>query len=419
MRHGFLLSATIAALACTGSDDSRGAAAAGIATVFDSTGDTIVARVDGPVPVTALRTLTQVLRIAPAEHDTTLFSVVSDLVVDAAHRIWVWDSQTGTLFLFDSIGALVRRIGRRGSGPGEFSQGNGFAALSDTGLAALDYANGRLSFFNARGDLVTSWPVTSSFSTVSGLVTDRSNALYLRRPVAPAGGGEVVGRMGLVRLNDGGAFGDSLVPLDLPVTRDAYVAVSPQGMRMSAPNPFAANYHWDWHPAGYFVVAHGGTYEVILARKAGKPVVIRRALPSVPVLPAERAVERERIVWQMRRVQPGWQWPGPEITEKAPISAITVTRDGNIWVRVASPSEPIPDDELPPQRENTMPIRRHRAAAVYELFAPDGLFLGRVPMPPRTVLAEADGDLVWAVERDRDGLAAIVRYRLNAPPRAH
>ena len=409
-----LLAGTV--LSCASNDRSSGGAA-GLATVFDSTADTITARIEGSVPVSALRSMDVVMRIAPAADDTSLFSEVSDFEVDLANRIWIYDYQNRRLFLFDSTGALVRRIGRQGSGPGEFSSGNGIVALPDTGVAILDAQNARLSFFAANGDFRTSLPVPSGFSTNNGLLSDRSHTLYLRRPVTPPREGEILGRMGLVRLAADGAFGDSLAPPDIQVQRETYVAVSKDGKSRSATSTaYAPNYFWDWHPGGYFVAAHGGRYEIVIARPDGKSISIRRTAPPVALLPDERAEEKEWITWQMVRTQPGWTWNGPDIPEtKAALTGLMVTRDGNIWVRVATASERIPDDELAPPREKGPPVRHYRTPTVYEVFAPSGRFLGRVPLPPRTTLIQADGDFLWGISRDADDLPSIVRFRLNTP----
>lgn len=412
-----LLVAGLVAAGCGDTRASRSGGSAGVPTVFDSTADSIVATVDGDVPTSALRLVTAEMRIAPSMDDTALFADATSFVVDQADRIWLYDYQSRRVFLFDANGNLLRRIGRQGSGPGEFASGNGIVVLPDTGVAIWDSQNARISFFNSAGDFRTSWPTPAGFSTSNGLVTDRTHALYLRRPVTPPREGDILGRMGLVRLREGGAFADSLVPPDLLVRQDAYLAVSPDGRgRSSTGSSFAAAFTWAWHPDGYFVAGNGGTYEIVLARPDATPIVIRRHDAPIAIPPDERDEEQARITFSMRQTQPGWSWTRPDLpATKAPLSSVMVTRDGNIWARVATPSERIPADELPPQRENRLPVRHFRSPVTYEVFAPDGRFLGRVPMPPRTSIVEADGNVAWGVTRDADDLPAVVRFSISPP----
>jgi hypothetical protein len=412
MRFSALLAAVSLALAC--SDATERGGSSGLVTVIDSTADTVITRVDGQVPVSALRTVEIVMRIAPSIDDTSLFSAVTDFEIDAANRVWVYDFQGRRMFLFDSAGRLVRRIGRHGQGPGEFQQGNGLVALADTGVAILDSQNARVSFFASNGDFRTSFTVPSGFNTNNGFISDRSYTLYLRRPVTPPREGEILGRMGLVRLRPDGAFGDSLFPPDLPVPRDTYIAHSPDGSGTSSTtSQYAPNYFWDWHPDGYFVAGHGGEYEIVIARTGTKPIVIRRSAPPVTLSSEQRADEKERITFNMRRTQPGWTWNGPDIPNaKAPLAGITVARDGNIWARVATPSELIPEAELAPQRDKAAPVQRWRAPTIYEVYSSDGRFLGRIPMPQRTTMLQADGEYFWGTTRDDDDLPSVVRFRV-------
>ncbi len=414
---GWVLIVGLLAAACGGDATSGSGTRAGLVTAFDSTADTIFAVTDGAVAVRFLRTVNTTMRIAPAADDTTLFSDASQFVVDQSERIWLFDWQSHQLFLFDSTGQLVRRIGRQGQGPGEFSQGNGMVVLPDTGVAILDSQNGRVSFFDSAGNFRTSWPVTAGFMTSNGLVTDRSGALYLKRPIAPPRQDEVIGQMGLVRIEDGGTFADSIVPPVRSGQNDVYMAASPDGRTRSATGSrYRPQSYWVWGPDGWFVYTNGDSYEIVLARRGAPPIVIRRQTPSLPVPADDREQEKEFIIWQMRRVNPGWTWSGPDLPEtQAPIAGLTITRDGNIWARVATPLETIPADELPAPRADGPPPRRYRRPVVYEVFAPDGRFLGRVPMPPRTSIVEADGNVAWGVTRDQDDLPAVVRLRIDPP----
>ncbi len=397
--------------ACGGGETSSGGSA-GLATVFDSTADTLVARVSGAVPASAVRSLVREMAIAPGIDDVSLFTNVSEFDVDRQGRFWVYDGSSNTIFLFGADGTLIRRIGRQGAGPGEFNRNNGMVVRSDDGLAILDASNGRVSFLSPDGEYERGWTVPTGFNTSNGLVTDRTGTLFLRRPVTPPREGEILGRMGLVRLGEEGAWGDSTAAVDLPVQRETYVARR-EGSTSSTGSRNAPNYHWTWHPEGYFVAAHGGRGEVVLERPH-RAVVIRREMPAVPVSGEERDQEQASITWNMRQTEPGWAWRGPELpTTKAPIQGLFAARDGRIWVRVAAPSEPIPDAELPVTRDTLRPVVRFRTPVLYEVYDPDGSFVGRVEFPSRTTLMEADGDMVWALDRNEDDLPAVTRFRVE------
>ncbi|MGQ0704139.1 MAG: 6-bladed beta-propeller [Gemmatimonadales bacterium] len=383
--------------------------------VVDSTTDSIIVQVRGPVSEDAVRHLVEEVRIAPTADDTTLFSQVSEFDVDPAGRMWVYDFQVNQILLFDAAGGLLRRVGRQGAGPGEFNSNSGMAVLGDTGLAIWDSRNGRVSFFSGAGEFRTSWRMPTGFFTNDGLVTDRSGALFVKQPIARPKEGEVIGRMGLVRLGEGGTMRDSLNPPDLPVEQVNYVGVTKDGgARSSYGAPYGPSYHWSWHPDGYFVVGNGGSYEIVLARPNSKPIVIKRDVPRVPVAEEERGEGRAWITYGIRQTVRDWTWSGPDVPAvKAPLRSLFIARDGRIWATVAFPSERIPDAELAVSRDPNRPVSHFRTPLVCEVFTPDGRFLGRVSFPPRTHLVEADGNTVWALGRDENDLQAIVRYRIE------
>ena len=375
--------------------------------------DTVYVRIKDPLPAGAVRRLVQELRIAPEADDTSLFTQVFDFEVDRVNRIWVYDVPSHSLLLFDTAGKLVRRIGRDGAGPGEFRSNNGMVALPDSGIAVWDSRNARVSFFTKSGDFSTSWLTPSGFSTNNGLLTDRSGAFFLKRPVTPPREGEILGRMGLVRLKANGVLGDSLAAPDMPVPREVYIATN-KGSRSSTNAPFAPSYLWAWHTDGHFVVGHGGNYEIVIARPGRPPLAIVREARRVPLSNEERDEQRAFITWNLRHTDPGWTWTGPAIpANKAPLSELFIGRDGTIWARVAQPSERIPVDELAEPRDKTMPVGHFRTPPAYEVFSPEGRFLGSVTLPPRSRLIEADAGTAWLLDRTEDDLPAVVRFRIE------
>jgi hypothetical protein len=394
---------------CSGAAATHG----DVSTVADTTADSIIVRVTGEVAATNVRHLVPEVQIAPGIDDTTLFTSVWEFDVDPWGRLYVFDNDSRSVLRFAPDGSLIDRIGREGAGPGEFRQNGGMVILPGGELAQWDSRNARITIFDTAGMPRQTWPVPGGFSTSNGLYTDHSGRLYLRRPVTAPREGEILGRMGLVALDSGGVFADSLEPPDLEVPREMYVAVQ-EGGRSSMGSRYAPTYHWAWLPAGQFVVAHGGRYEMIIARDDGLPIVVRRELAPVPVDAQEIADEEASITWSLRQTEPGWSWRGPPLpTSKAPLTGLVATRDGRIWARVAVPSEEIPEAELVPPRDSTQPVLRHRMPAVYEVFSAEGRFLGRVALPPRTQLVDADGDTVWGLALDEFDMAAVSRYRIE------
>lgn len=384
-----------------------------VAVMVDTTADSILVRIAGDVSDANVRHLVPEVQIAPGIDDTTLFTSVREFDVDGWGRFYVFDNDSRSVLRFGPDGALIDRIGREGAGPGEFRQNGGMVILPDGGLAQWDSRNARITIFDSAGTVRETWPVPGGFSTSNGLYTDRTGRLYLRRPVTPPREGEILGRMGLVPLDSGGVFADSLAPPDLEVPREMYVAVRENG-RSSMGSRYAPTYHWAWLPSGSFVVGHGGRYEVIIERNGELPLVVRRELAPIPVDAEERADEEASILWSMRQTEPGWTWRGPPLpTTKAPLVGLATTRDGRIWAQVAVASEGIPAGELTPPRDSTQPVIRHRMPAVYEVFSAEGRFLGRVALPPRTQLVDAEGDFVWGLARDEDDMPAVSRYRIE------
>lgn len=66
-------------------------------------------------------TLTEVFRIGDeVAGDTVLFSGSLEVTVDSRGQLYVTDRAVAGIWVFSNTGALIRRIGRAGEGPGEF-----------------------------------------------------------------------------------------------------------------------------------------------------------------------------------------------------------------------------------------------------------------------------------------------------------
>jgi hypothetical protein len=413
MRHAVpVLLLALGVVAC---GDGAPPRADGLVVTRDSTAEAVVVAITGDIPADQVRQLQPDLVIAPDADDTSLFTTVWEFDVDQWDRIWAYDNDANTIFVFERDGTLVRRIGRTGAGPGEFRQNMGMIIRPDGGLAQWDGTNGRITILDSTGTYVGSWPVPTTFGTMNGLVGGPDGTIYMRRPVTEPRPGEILGRMGLVAIRPDGTFGDSLVLPELSIARAVYVAQQGGG-RSSSPARYGPTDHWGLTAAGEIVQVNGATYELVVARRSGQALVVRRTVSEIPVDPNERQIEEALVTWRMQRTQPDWSWNGPPLpTTKAPVTGMGVvpTRDGRLWVQVAVPSEQIPDADRVPPRDSTMPVMTYRMPMVYEVFEADGTLLGRVAMPRRTSLVDADSEAVWGLATDDDGLPQLVRFRVE------
>ncbi len=88
------------------------------------------------------------------------------LGINAAYRlpdgsIVVADRQTSALRIFDSAGRLVRTLGRKGEGPGEFQIASVVSVAGDT-IVAFDFAIFRLTTYKTDGTLLGTQPLLNA-----------------------------------------------------------------------------------------------------------------------------------------------------------------------------------------------------------------------------------------------------------------
>lgn len=90
--------------------------------------------------------------------------------------------------------------------------------------------------------------------------------------------------------------------------------------------------------------------------------------------------------------------------------AIEIGQDGRVWLRRYVAAEL--DDSVPVAPAGEAPQRRWREPTVYDVWEPDGTFLGTIRLPAGMVARERSGDLVWGTRIDSAGVERIVRYRI-------
>jgi hypothetical protein len=404
---------------CGGDRGAGRASATPWTTTVDSTADTIRVRTTGPVPDSLVHRLVPELRVG-AEDGTpeeTFGSV--ELVFGTRERgLLVYDAQAEEARLFDSTGAFVRRIGAKGGGPGEHGNLNGITQLPDGDWVFWDAPGARLNRYAHDGEFRSSvrLPITGWFLS-DGLRSDAAGRLYawalLERDSVS---GEFL-TAGYLQLDSTGAARDTVVFPKLAPEPPQLKAQTPDGGSSTIWGlPWAGGNESALTPDGGLISGFGVDYVLYSLPAAGRPLRIEREHAAVPVSDVERSEMRSQLTQRMKRLDPSWTWTGPDIPSAKPAYRdFRVDLDGRIWVRLYTPGEPIPQDELPEPRPGPNPpvIRTTREPNLYDVFSADGRYLGRVRPPGKASVLQASGNTAWGIDRDASDVSYAVRFRID------
>ena len=99
-------------------------------------------------------TLVEQTRIGSVDDPDVGFSRVYSADVDADGRLYVFEGADMQIRVYDTDGGIVRRIGGRGAGPGEFEGPPRWGVVGDT-IWAYDFGTRRMTLFGTDGTLVS------------------------------------------------------------------------------------------------------------------------------------------------------------------------------------------------------------------------------------------------------------------------
>ncbi len=420
-----LATITIATAACGDANDRDGRNA--ISSTSTTVGDTLVVRTTGAIPDAGTHTLAEVWRVGDAEGvDSTIsFGGINGFSVKDDGTVAVFDFTGPTLRTYDANGQYLRTIGRKGAGPGEYTQSNGMTYLADGRLAFWDPATARITLYSADGSVHSEWkpPVTGMwmFDALHAVAT---HALAINSTLPqntsdsePPPRGP---RPSAYFLYDStGTITDTL-PVPQPAEQPPVVTAEKEGMSIMFGLPFSPSALDALRPDGQLAVAFGRDY-VIRISNGAQPLRIERDPLVVPTTDGERTNSRETVEYQIQRSMPEWRWDGPSLPDVKPaIRSLKATADNRLWVQVSAPGVLIPESERttqptpavaggPPPR----PVTTWREPTWYDIYEPTGEFFARIVMPQRSTLLGARGDLAWGVVTDADDVPFLVQWRIT------
>lgn len=421
-----LLSAFALAAAACGGDTNSDTLNDAIRSTSTTVGDTLVVRTTGAVPDAGTHTLNELWRVGDVQGvDSTIsFGGISGFALQGDGTVAVFDVTGPTLRTYDAEGQYVRTIGRKGAGPGEYSQSNGMTYLQDGRLAFWDPSTARITLYNVDGSVGSEWkpPVTGMWmSDALHAVSTHAFAIASTIPqVTPDGEPPPRGpRPAAYFLYDSAGRISDTLRIPLPTEEPATITAENENMSMMMGVPFAPSSHSALLPDGRLATAFGREY-VIRLSNGDRPMRIERAAAPVPTTDEERANAREQTESQVQRVLPGWKWDGPSVPDVKPaIRTLEAMSDNRLWVLVSAPGELIPENQRDaprPARADGAPpprVNAWREPNWYDVYEPSGEFYARIAMPPRSRLLGARGALAWGVVTDADDVPFLVHWRVT------
>lgn len=385
----------------------------------DTVGDTVVVRTMSGSVWRDTATLVPEVRVGVLEGaDEYMLGEVAGVAVAPTGELYIMDRYVPALRKYGAEGEYLATFGREGGGPGEYQRPDGgVAVLSDGRVVLRDPGNGQLIVYSPEGEYLDGWRLPGGFSSTERLYTDSADNTY-SLILLESGLPPWEWTYGLARYTATGEHTDTVIAPTWDYDRPV-VTGSREGSSSLTSIPFTGHSSWTFSPRGYAVGGLGTEYRIDLYQPH-RVVRLEKAWTPVPVLPEEAEERERRIRKRYQRQYPGWRWNGPSIPGfKAAFNDVFVGEDGRIWVEVPGTAYEAVSRAAAREAEERSgrPQIRYREPSLFDVFEPDGTFLGHVEAPrefrtdPAPIFLH---DQIWAVAQDEFDVMYVVRYRIES-----
>jgi hypothetical protein len=365
----------------------------------DTIGDTIVVRtLSGSAWGDSLPVVEE-MRIGSEANDSMYFFAQLKYVrPDRDGNIYVFDDMQKTIRFYDADGKYVRSFGRVGKGPGEYQALLGMRLLPNGNLAIADPFNARMTILRPTGEVAGTSTMWNMFFAEDMIQSGPSGSIYVRIPSAtrPAPGVDA-SKLAFEHRDSTGKIIDTLMQPSWPKVESHFVWYGPHR-------------HILYHPSGHFVMGNSAAYAIELPAADGH--IIRMELANqtqTPIHDGERKTMK-RIIDELAR-DPHYVGNAPSLPSAKPFfRQLATDEEGRIWVQVHGQSVAAPGTN-----DSTVIYRRWIEPNRWDLFQPDGTYLGRIHLPQNAEIMAMRGELIWGTVTDENENVHIVRWRIQRP----
>lgn len=313
-------------------------------------------------------------RIGSLDDLDQALTAIARPVLGSSGELFVPQPGDANVRVYDSEGRLLRLIGQRGNGPGEFQQMSSVGFIGDT-LYIADV--GRVTLMSASGEYLTSEPLSGPMWADGGVtyfpgapqdyVRIRGGDALVKPGLMVRGPLDAGLRLPVLRLGGGGGILDTIVWWAAPAGVSAQISRGGQTFSVSSPFPQGPFVEIlpdgsgvvivDW-PAGTVGEEGSSTFAVLVIDLNGDTLaavrhpyvplemtsdVLASELARVSVFPrnhsdAPSVLEIERALRAARGIP----------SHRPPVSGLAVGQDGTIWIRREASVDSVRWDALGP-----------------------------------------------------------------------
>lgn len=325
---------------------------------------------------------------------------------------YIYDFSDTEIRRYDGTGKFRGRIGRKGSGPGEYRAVEGLQLHGDSLLLAYDPANGRISIFDTAGayrrQITLARP---GYFTSNAFHVGPNGHLYLRVGAAhgpPEGAGS--GAQYLVMRLDGTAVDSIVLPIEdtsRPGEALPYVLMTADGPRYSFPTMTLTTLL----PDGGLATGRNDSYRIAVQPKGRTATTLTK--PGQP----QKLAGAERDEWEawsrFFAGRPNGGAPRALPAVKPYFRGLLADDAGRLWVQLYTTAT---RQAIPPRPAgDPRPLLTIREPNVYDVWGRDGRLIGTVSLAPFSMLLAIRGNRIWVRKEGAEGEYLVERYALGTP----
>lgn len=325
-------------------------------------GVTVIYNPKTPVPVPGTKTklvLKEGLTIGKTE---PLFSDLNDIAVDDRGEIYGLDRKEARISVFDSQGALVRTIGKKGQGPGEFQNPREIRITPQQEIMITDYSARQLVFFTLQGKFLRN--------------VSTAKLQFFNRPRAGSRG-DIVAEISVVDQ----AYTAQLKKLG-PSLEPKFTISSVALLKYPNFNPFFPRFAYDIGKDDIIIWGLPTKYEIHIWSAEGKPLrKIVKDYDPVLITEEEKKERTEGLITSGINMV----WPKSHNA----YDFLFLDDDGRIFVKTY---EKLEDNKT----------------YYHDVFDNEGRYIARVALPTRTCVWRRGR--LYSIEEDEEGYRSIRTY---------